>query len=132
MPKPSANPNRRPKAQRGIDLASAYSKLGSNQRTGGTTHYHDPDVLRTMSIPRGGTLRLEALRPALSAGPPIIRWVAEYVDGQGAHCTTESYLQIPHHGFDVLESREAEQMIEQDCRRILAKIRRERLPSGRR
>lgn len=124
------NPQRRPAPQRGIDLSSAYAKLGG-KRTGGTTHYRDPEVLKRVDIPRGGELRLEALRP-YGAGDPIIRWVAEYIDGQGAHCTTESYLQIPHHGFDVLEQHDAAQLIEQDCRRILAKIRKERLPASRR
>jgi hypothetical protein len=120
------NPQRRPAPQRGIDLSSAYAKLGSGKRTGGTTHYRDPDVLERHPIPRGGELRLEALRPYLG-GEPIVRWVAEYVDGEGAHCTTESYLQIPHHGFDVLEQPDAARLIANDRRRVLAKIRRERL-----
>lgn len=127
------NPRRRPALKRGIDQ-NTYAKLGDSKRIGGTTYYLDPEVLRRVPIPRGGELRLEALRPSAlhGGGPPIIRWVAEYIDGQGAHCTTESYLQIPHHGFDVLEQPEAAELIEQDCRRILAKIRKERIAGGQR
>jgi hypothetical protein len=109
--------------------AQPYGKLTSSARIGGTTHYKDPDVLRRVPIPNGGELRLEALSP-YGGGEPIIRWVAEY-HAAGALCTTESYLQIPHHGYDILEQPAAARIIEDDCRRIIEKIKRERLTAAR-
>jgi hypothetical protein len=123
------NPHRRPPIGRGISQ-DVYARLASSNRTGGSTYYRDPDVLQRTPIPRGGTLRLEVLRP-YGGGDPIIRHVAEYIDGTGAHCTTESYLQIPHHGFDVLEQPDAARAIENDARRMLAAIRRERKAGAR-
>lgn len=120
----SPKPNRRPAPKRGIDLAGAYAKLASDNRIGGTSVYRDPEILRTVAVPGGGELRLEALRP-YGEGECIIRWVATYIAG-GAHCTTERYLQIPHHGFDVLENHQATQLIEADCRQMIANIKRER------
>ncbi|HJZ00394.1 MAG TPA: hypothetical protein VJ305_06710, partial [Streptosporangiaceae bacterium] len=60
---------RRAPLKPGIDLAGAYAKLGSAHRVGGTTHYHEPDVLRRVTVPGGGELRLEALRPLGGAEP---------------------------------------------------------------
>lgn len=126
---PAPKPNRRPALGRGVDLAGAYAKLGSSKRAGGTSHYRDPDVLRTVAIPGGGELRLEALR-AFGGDAPIIRWVATYMAG-GAHCTTERYLQVPHQGFDVLEEPDAAREIEGELRQMLENIKRERLTSSR-
>jgi hypothetical protein len=121
----SPNPNRRPNPNHGVDLGAAYAKLASGHRIGGTTHYREPEVLRTVQVPNGGKLELQALRP-YDTSEPIIRWVATYVAG-GAHCTTERYLQIPHHGFDVLEGGAATRQIEADCRQMIENIERERL-----
>lgn len=121
----SRSSRRRAPLKPGIDLADAYGKLASSRRVGGTTHYHEPDVLRRVAVPGGGELRLEALRP-LGGAEPIIRWVATYIDGAGAHCTTERYLQVPHHGFDVLEEPAAARQIEADCRQMIENIKRER------
>jgi len=112
-----------------VPLKAAYAKLGGDSRTGGSTYYRDPEILRRESIPGGGTLRLEVLRP-FGEGEPIVRWVAEYEAG-GSHNTTESYLQIPHHGYDALEQPDAARLIEEDCRRLIRAIRRERAQAGR-
>lgn len=118
----------RPRRKIPISVEGAYAKLQSSQRAGGTTHYLKPEVLRRISVPGGGELQLEALR-ALDGSEPIIRWTAAYVVDHGdhkAHCTAERYLQVPHHGFDVLEQPDAAREIEAAAKAMIENIATER------
>lgn len=106
------------------DKAHAYQHL-HGKRTGGTTHYRDPEILRTIPIHAdargGGTIELQALRP-YGGGEPIVRLVATFIDSEERHCTTERYLQVPHHGFDALTYDTASEEIERNIRQLIENI----------
>lgn len=86
----------------------------------GTAWYLQPELLKTIKVPGGGEIRVEACR-SLVGGPPIVRNVAEFTAHEKAE-TIESYVQVPHTGFDQLHGPEAEQAIENDIRRLLRLI----------